>query len=273
MKHLRRICVVFVVATALLKSVCALDDPVNATTVSTTIPKAMDVTPNATSDTTIQKTNATIATTIQMTNATTPQDDEGKTTTQNPVIKDDTPNTASQDKKTVDPCRNKTTCKACFGDDMKNDCEFLIFTDAQTFCVGRNITVADRENLSNTSVPYKTFREKDHCRECNDATECHACFALDGECQFWSYTSGKTACMDKNAKPDESGKPQPQIWHHETSCYESLKQEQVTSKGGFDGASFFGGIILTLALPTIGFIGYKMYQRRRGNNRENYNIF
>merc|ERR1712227_815406 len=44
------------------------------------------------------------------------------------------------------------------------------------------------------------------------------------------------------------------------------------SRGHFDGWSFFGGILLTLGMAAIGFVGFKYYKLRSGSGG-NYNRF
>ncbi len=47
-----------------------------------------------------------------------------------------------------------------------------------------------------------------------------------------------------------------------------------SGSGGFSFWSFFGGIVMTLVLIAIGFVGLKYYKIRRGNQGEgNYNRF
>jgi len=48
--------------------------------------------------------------------------------------------------------------------------------------------------------------------------------------------------------------------------------EPPTGKGHFDGWSFFGGILLTLGIAAIGFVGFKYYRLRSGSGG-NYNRF
>jgi CD164 antigen len=45
-----------------------------------------------------------------------------------------------------------------------------------------------------------------------------------------------------------------------------------TPDGGFNGWSFFGGILLTLGLFAIGFVGFKYYRLRSGTGAD-YNRF
>merc|ERR1712203_539703 len=46
-----------------------------------------------------------------------------------------------------------------------------------------------------------------------------------------------------------------------------------SSRGHFDGWSFFGGILLTLGIAAIGFVGFKYYKLRNVSSGGNYNRF
>ncbi|CAH2261679.1 proteoglycan 4-like [Pararge aegeria] len=63
---------------------------------------------------------------------------------------------------------------------------------------------------------------------------------------------------DVTAKPTESPKT--------TEAPKSDKDAHIVQSGGFSGPSFIGGIILTLGLLAIGFMGFKYYKNQTERN-------
>jgi len=179
------------------------------------------------------------------------------------------------------PCSSKTSCKDCFAT-KEDGCHFMFILfehGVHSLCIEKNTTLSDLEerlfkNDTDTPKPYKTILDPGHCPSCGKHdSSCEHCLAEpDLDCFFVqdAKDATKSSCIEQGSnstKPSDG-----QLIHHGDACPTPKKDQpkpttppapHPKTSGGFDGSSFFGGIILTVALPTVAFVGYKFYQRRQ----------
>jgi len=174
-------------------------------------------------------------------------------------------------------CSNKTSCKDCFA--RKEDgCHYMFFLFEQHvhgLCIEKDTTLSDLEerlfkDTAGKPSPYKTIFNLDYCPSCGKHnSSCEDCLAeRDLECSFVHDKKNASICIEEfgAADYDKYG----HAVHHGKACPTPKKDQPKPTPppaqpktSGFDGSSFFGGIILTVALPTVAFVGYKVYQRRQ----------
>jgi len=182
-------------------------------------------------------------------------------------------------------CFNKTSCKDCFAT-KEDDCQYMFFLfehGVHGLCIEKDQTLSDLEDLlfkdTEKPRPYKTIFSLESCPSCGKHdSSCDDCLAEpDLECSFVHDKNGtKTSCIEENA--DFSKYQNGTAVHHGKACPKPKKDQPKPAPpqpqpktSGFDGSSFFGGIILTVALPTVAFVGYKFYQRRqRGGTHQSF---
>lgn len=80
----------------------------------------------------------------------------------------------------------------------------------------------------------------------------------------------KNKTADNETKPDEATDAKPAASNATSEApakrADDGKENAVVKPSGFDGSSFVGGIILTMCLLAIGFIGFKYYRARTERN-------
>jgi len=174
-------------------------------------------------------------------------------------------------------CSNKKRCNDCFAK-KEDGCHFIFILfdhGVHSLCIEKDQTLSDLEARlfkdTEKPRPYKTIFSLESCPSCGKHnSSCDDCLAEpDLECAFVhdKKNANKTSCIEDTPDLSMYG----QAFHHEDACPKPKKDQQPKptpppaqpKTSGFDGSSFFGGIILTVALPTVAFVGYKVYQRRQ----------
>merc|ERR1719219_1939379 len=174
-----------------------------------------------------------------------------------------------------DPCLEIIGCEDCIQD---QNCTFAIFQEKK-MCIGK-----DQEALKGETLT-KTIHHDEKCpkkSDCNNSLSCMDCLKLD-HCKILTAltkdNNTETFCVAEDISEEDQSKilndsVLEETLHHAKYC---LTEPEVCAKvGGFNSASFFEGIMLTIAVPAVGYLAYRVYTYRRGpagRNDGNYNIF
>merc|ERR1712154_287595 len=187
---------------------------------------------------------------------TTATDNNNATTTTN--------NTNTDNTNTNTTCPDTTSCEECFSN-TNASCIFVIYKETSQDCHPSDF------QPRNDPIAPQVVRTLDKCSSGGDSqitTLSPPETTTAGTPTTTSNSDTSTSTTTTTTTPTTT-----MITTPTTPPSDVMPEPAPGSRGHFDGWSFFGGILLTLGIAAIGFVGFKYYKLRNVSSGGNYNRF
>merc|ERR1712154_653399 len=174
------------------------------------------------------------------------------TATDNNYATTTTNNTNTDNTNTNTTCPDTTSCEECFST-TNASCIFVIYKETSQDCHPSDF------QPRNDPIAPQVVRTLDKC-------------SSGGDSQITTLSPPETTTAGTPTTTSNSD-TSTSTTTTTTTPSDVMPEPAPGSRGHFDGWSFFGGILLTLGIAAIGFVGFKYYKLRNVSSGGNYNRF